>query len=571
MLSEQTIEQVRQYPDIVAIISPYVTLKKRGRNFIGLCPFHSEKSPSFTVSPEKQLWHCFGCQESGDHIGFLMKIENISFADSIIHIANKAGIPVVETQKSELASERDIRRAEHLDILFQVRDYFESLFDQSPGAPYLEKRGFARDVLKRFHAGFSGASSDLMAYARTQNWDTTLLEQVGVLGHSESGDLYSRFRNRVMFPILDIRGRAVGFGGRTLESTTTAAKYINTDETLLFNKRKLLYGLDQAKSAIQKQGSLLLMEGYLDVIAAHQFGFTHAVGTMGTALSYEQAQLIQRLASKVYLIFDSDRAGQLAIDRSYEVLKAHHLQVMVVSLNSKDPADFLMENGTDAFTARLDQAIPILEYCILQVAAQWTGHIEDVPGLLDTIFPLLQKETDPLIQHHYVTLLSTTFNLQPELVVAKLKNFYYNFSEHFSPKVERRDKYQKAQEFLVFWMASSLAIRKQLLSELELSVFNGDFLKIVEHMSRSICINKELVVDIPDTKSAGILSQILLNGEEEYGAFQSHLTDNIRTLRTVKTQGQILDIKSRLKQAEAIGDDGTVTELLTTLQSLLSS
>ncbi len=565
MISDETVAQVRAYPDIVAILSDYVPLKKRGRNYIGLCPFHSERTPSFTVSPDKQLWHCFGCHASGDHIGFVMKIDNVSFSEAVVHIANRAGIPVVEVERSASLSAFDQRRKSILDILYAVRGYFESKFLGSPGADYLVKRGFDPQVLARFHVGFCPGAATFLADAKAAGWNFELLREAGVLSQSETGEWRVRFWNRVMFPIMDHQGRTVGFGGRTLDPEGMP-KYINTDETMVFNKRKLFYGLDAAKSSIQKKGQALLMEGYLDVIAAHQFGFDTAIATMGTALTSDHAQMLRRLTQNVVMIFDADTAGQAAVERSYEVLRTYEFQMSVVVLAEKDPSDTLMKDGEAVFAKAITEAQPILAYRLAAAHRQWRGKIEEVPALLEGILGMLHSEPDPMILRFYVKQIASLFKLEPEWVLAKVKQVRYTSAKQSFPKQDSQDKYHKAQDFIVFCMAGDLTLRHQILEQITPSEFMSDpYRSLVTWISASDAVDQALVVTIQEPSLSQLLSRILLKG----GDVGSDLKDCISVFKSYQKHQSVESLKQQMAQAESQGNDEEVTRILQTIRDLL--
>ena len=390
MISQTTVEQVRAYTDIVAVISDYVSLKKRGRNFIGLCPFHSEKSPSFTVSPEKQLWHCFGCHSSGDHISFMMKVDNLTFVEAITHIAHKASITIVEEEKSFEVSLDERIKAQVLDVLFSAREAFAFFLNpESEGYRYALKRGLSDNMITCFHLGYAPLNWDPVTMLGAKGFSPDLIQKSGLVAVAEDGSFRPRFRHRLVFPVLDHRGRTVGFGARLIESREDSPKYINTEETILFNKRKLLYGLDKAKNAIRDTGRVIVMEGYMDVIVAHQYGFEESVGSMGTALTAEHAQLLKRYTSVVYLAMDSDVAGQQSVERSCEVLKQAGFQSYVIGLSQKDPADVLQQNGAEFFQKAIQEALPMILFKFNRSLAKYdVSKIEQIPVILQEIIPL---------------------------------------------------------------------------------------------------------------------------------------------------------------------------------------
>ncbi len=347
-VADSTIERVRQYEDIVSYISQYVTLKRRGKNHIGLCPFHSEKSPSFTVSADRHLWHCFGCHESGDLISFVQKMDNLTFMETIIRIAETVGISVEYdvAASNPYADERDTLR----DIAIAYREYCKTqLLPGHYSHDYLVNRGVSLDIISQFQIGFQPRDFHAVEFCNEHRFEITQLLKSGLVFKTQEGAYIPRFKNRLMFPIFDHLGKVAGFSGRILDNESNAAKYVNSEDNVLFNKRKLLYGLDKAKSAIKQRKNALVVEGYMDVMMCHQYGFNHAIGIMGTALTTEQGQLLKRFTDTVYLALDSDVSGQQAIEKSYHVLRVLGLQLYVVKMALKDPADMLRDGDVEGF------------------------------------------------------------------------------------------------------------------------------------------------------------------------------------------------------------------------------
>jgi DNA primase len=578
LISQETIDKVRQFPDIVGIISDYVILKKRGRNYVGLCPFHAEKTPSFSVSPEKQLWHCFGCHKSGDHVGFIMQMDNVSFAEAITHIAQKAGIPIVEEERPKWMTQEEHRYKERLELLYAVRVYFESQLPNSRGEAYLYSRGVSAQMIQRFHLGFSGATDAFLAYAKTQGWSTELLIQIGVLSQSESGGVNFRFKQRVIFPILDSRGRTVGFGGRSLDEDPHMPKYLNTEETPLFTKRKILFGLDHAKSAIQKQKTVLVMEGYLDVIAAHQAGITNAVATMGTALSNEHAQLLRRFVDQVYLVFDADQAGQQAIERGFETLRQHELQVFVVPLGAKDPGEWLTNEGPEPLLKAVENALPMVGFYLERLRQKWSGRIESVPEILDQLFPLLEREKDPLVQRHYLKQIAKTFQVDSEEVLAKFKSLRYNTPRKGSPPKREtaqpvKTRFQKAAETLIYCMASDLDSRATIIEACPLVEFQkhgyGEIVALISQNTGDV--NQDLVRQSADEETAKKLSRILLEKEGEGGLsrVQEQVEACVAVIKESERIEKVDGLKAKIKAAEAENQEAELESLLRELQALI--
>lgn len=355
--SDELVEEVRQRNDIVDIISGYVNLKKKGGNYFGLCPFHNEKSASFSVSPGKQMYYCFGCGAGGNVFTFIMNYENYTFAEAIKLLADRAGIALPEIEDSKEAREKENRRKTLLQINKEAATYFYYQL-RAPqgrvGLDYLKGRQLSDETMNRFGLGYSNkTSNDLCQYLRHKGYPDELIRESGVAVFNEKYGMSDKFWNRVMFPIQDVNHRVIGFGGRVMGEGEP--KYLNSPETPVFDKSRNLYGLNFARTA--RQDNIILCEGYMDVIAMHQAGFTQAVASLGTAFTSGQANLLRRYTENVILSYDSDGAGVKAALRAIGILKEAGLTGKVLNLEPyKDPDEFMKNLGWEEFAKRLLQA-----------------------------------------------------------------------------------------------------------------------------------------------------------------------------------------------------------------------
>lgn len=352
-IPEETIQQVKEASDIVDVVGQYVDLKKSGANYLGLCPFHSEKTPSFTVSRQKQFFHCFGCGEGGDVISFLMKRESLSYPEAIRRLAEQRGIAIA-------GSEEETRRARRRETLYglnqlAMRYYYQTLLTETKPKAYLAGRSIDFQLINQFQLGFAKDSWDGLKnhlIAHEASLDDAV--EIGLLSRSEKGHLYDRFRNRLMFPITDTRNRIIGFGGRTLGDDR--AKYINSSESAVFHKGDHLYGLQNISRDARKE-PILLVEGYMDVLQLYRQGFTRVVACLGTALTENQSKLLKRYGGRVYLLYDGDGAGIRATERAADVLAQNGMEARIVAMPAgEDPDDFLRKRGKDALQQRIDTA-----------------------------------------------------------------------------------------------------------------------------------------------------------------------------------------------------------------------
>lgn len=361
-ISEEILEKIKSQNDIVDVISERVRLRKSGRNFTGLCPFHNEKTPSFSVSQEKQIYKCFGCGEAGNVISFVMKEKNLPFIEAVKYLANRANIPL------EMNNGEKSKSAKKKDLLYRInveaaKFFFSNLMNNQNAKEYFLNRGIKEETIKKFGLGFANDSwNSLMFYLRKKGINDTLLEEAGLISvNKEKGRKYDRFRNRVMFPVFDYQGRVIGFGGRVLDDSKP--KYLNSPETLVFQKGTNLYGLNFALKHNMSERYFVIVEGYMDLISLHQYGITNVVASLGTALTINQARLLKRYADKVIISYDADMAGQMATLRGLEILRTAGFDVRVLNIpQGKDPDEYVRSNGKEAFLKLINSAEPLIDY-----------------------------------------------------------------------------------------------------------------------------------------------------------------------------------------------------------------
>ena len=384
------------------VVSQYVNLKRSGSNLFGLCPFHGEKTPSFSVSPDKGIYYCFGCHKGGSVINFEMEIEGLSYPDAVRALAKRAGLEVPEDEQYQSR----YRQQERLWAMHkEAARFFHSRLYAPIGAnalQYATGRGMPKSILTKFGIGYAPDSwTDLVDYLRSKNYTDQELRDSGLVTVSQkNGNLLDRFRDRLMFPIIDVRGNVIGFGGRIMNSSDkSAAKYLNSPETLIFNKRKNLFALNLAKKS--KLGYLILVEGYMDAIALHQYGFDCAVASLGTALTEDGANLLSRYTEQVVLIYDGDEAGQNATQRAIPILEKAGLQVKVLKMrDAKDPDEYLKKFGADRFRILLEESANRVEYQLnailkkydLRDDEQKVQYLQESAGLIGSLSSAVQRE-----------------------------------------------------------------------------------------------------------------------------------------------------------------------------------
>ena len=549
-ISQETISQVKAYKGIVEIISSYITLKKRGRHFVGLCPFHSERTPSFTVSQDKNLFYCFGCQESGDSISFLMKMDHIGFADAVQIIAQKANIPIIEDKQYHhgiVESEKE----ELFKLQFEAREYFKQALQQYPLAlEYLYSRGLTQESIAHFHLGFSPPRVDLSQQLKKMGFSLEIQKKSGLFYLDQMNQLSNRFSNRIIFPILDHLGRTCGFGGRLFQ-TQSGAKYINSEENDIFNKRRILYGFNLAKKGLSKTPAILV-EGYLDVILLHQYGFPQAVATMGTAVSSEQVQRLKNMTPAVYMAMDNDDAGQSAIEKSYDIFRRYQMMVYVVSLQKKDPADFLKSFGKEAFDHLLQEAMPMVTFLFNRSMSKYdVSRLENIEKILSEVLPALQVEADAILLDKYVSDISKLLGINPELLMAKIKKSRYTPSPVISTLYSntKKSKFVLAEEFLISESVSNLEKRKQLLSVYTENLFFSENAKrLWSYFSNSFQTNQDFLLEVDDHVLKSYLSKLMLETESDASGLA--FGECLKTLKSYRLDQRIDDIKKQLVKIE---------------------
>jgi DNA primase len=409
-VSDRQIEEIRNSSDIVEIISDFVDLKKSGRNYKGLCPFHKEKSPSFMVNPEKQIYHCFGCGSGGDVISFVSNYQKVNFVEALQYLAEKARIPLSAAAKGTGASKTG-KLYEVTKVAADV--YRNALWTGNIGGiaqDYLQKRGINREMSDTFHLGYAPESWDfLLKQVSAKKEYANLLPDCGLFVERElTGGYYDRFRNRLVFPILDLSGRIVGFGGRVLDQGEP--KYINSPETPVYRKSSVLYGLYQARSTLREKGEGILVEGYMDCIALHQYGITNALASSGTAFTERQAKLLARFCRRVYLVFDGDEAGMNAAMRSGPFFLQEGLETRIVILpETHDPDSFIRAHGTEEFRHVLQSSSDIVDHHLLLIAEDFHGAtFYEQSRMLEPLLELVLKIPDEFVKREYIKKISRT-------------------------------------------------------------------------------------------------------------------------------------------------------------------
>ena len=422
MIPRHVVERVIERVSIVEVISDYVPLKRRGQNYVGLCPFHSEKSPSFTVNEDKRLFYCFGCHAGGDVIGFLAKHDGMGFSDAVRSLGKRYGIEVTEERKREQSGE--------VEEIFKVNkaalEFFVTSLKSASGVPardYLKERGYEGEPAERFRVGYApGAGSLLYAYLKERNANVELAVKIGLLG-KDANRYYDRFRQRLIFPITDSQGRVIGFGGRSMDGREP--KYLNSPESPVFRKASTLYGLYSAKGAIGKEGSAIIVEGYFDLLSLRKAGFTNSVATMGTALTLEHLRNIKRYAKAAYVLFDNDEAGKKAALRGLGFFMEEGMAAMVVVLpEGKDPDDFLKKHGPAGLKEAIGSAEPLMDFFLKELKKRFdVATPRGKTSYLEEALPYVARTKNVAEKDHYAGKLGRVLGISMDAVYTALNRF----------------------------------------------------------------------------------------------------------------------------------------------------
>ena len=519
---EDIVEEVRTKNDIVDIVSGYVKLQKKGSNYFGLCPFHNEKSPSFSVSPSKQMYYCFGCGAGGNAITFLMEYENYSFPEALQVLADRAGVELPKEEMTKEARAQADLRATLLEINKLAANYFYYQLKQPQGKlgyDYLTGRKLSDATILHFGLGFANKTSDdLYRYLKSKGYKDEILKETGLVSIEERGT-HDKFWNRVMFPIMDVNNRVIGFGGRVMGDGTP--KYLNSPETRLFDKSRNLYGLNYARSSRKKY--MLICEGYMDVIAMHQAGFTNAVASLGTAFTSQHAMLIKRYTDQVILTYDSDGAGVKAALRAIPILKEVGISCKVLNMKPyKDPDEFIKNMGAEAFQERIDQAqnsflfeIEVLKRDYnLEDPEQKTNFYNAVARKLLEFPEALERDnyTQAVAREQFIP----CQDLKQQLVSRLSSRIVPGAEqtqprEEFSPrerKKEKEDGTRQSQRLLLTWLIED----PKLFDKIEGIITPDDFREDLYHQVAQMVFDGHARGDV---NPAGILNHFI-NDEEQY-------------------------------------------------------
>ncbi|MDL2289630.1 DNA primase [Clostridia bacterium OttesenSCG-928-F22] len=573
---EEWLNELRQNNDIVDVVGEYVSLKPNGSRHWGCCPFHSEKTPSFNVQEDKQLFYCFGCHKGGDVIRFIMDVERLTFPESVDFLAKRAGMEVPVRESGEEAVRLKQKRDRLYMALKQAARFFNSNLYAKEGADalaYLHKRGIADATIKRFGLGYSLDSWDaLITHLQKEGFSEEELVQANLAARGKKKG-YDFFRNRVMFPIIDHYGNVIGFGGRVMDDSMP--KYINTSDTAVFNKRRNLYGLNYINKRTNNL-KLIMVEGYMDVISLYQRGRVAAIATLGTALAKEQARLIKRYTHDVYIAYDGDTAGQAATLRGLDILREEEINVKVVEFpNKEDPDEFITKHGREAFYQAVEKAAPLMEYKLKALAREFNlSDAEEKMKYTMAATKLIGELRNPVEREQYIRYLQTATGYTMEALIAQLnqsmgveikKNKQENIRNDNKQEEVSLKNLDKARGILLVTMARSRKDLQRVLAH-NLPVFEEGLTKRIadavlalkqQEYSYVDVVAKLQEEDVP--KATEIFNQYTASDSDE------ELSDCVQLLNKDTLEKRIKQLANEAKQET---DRARQMELLQEIQKL---
>ena len=575
--SEEIIEEVRQNNDVVDIISQYVHLTRKGRNYFGLCPFHNEKSPSFSVSPDRQIFHCFGCGVGGNVYTFLMKIEGITFKEALESLAERANIQLPKLENSADSAKEELKAKVYKVNEFTAEFYHQNLYKPTAkiAQEYVKKRKFNNETLQAYKIGFSGKFDELYKALKQQGFGEKEILESGLVNKNDNGTYIDRYRNRLMFPICDVRGKVIAFGGRVLDDSKP--KYINSPENIVYSKGRHLFGLNVAKKDSKKR--ILIVEGYMDVISLHQRGITNVVGALGTALTEQQGWLLRKTTEQVVLGFDADEAGQTAVVRSMKILQNMGCDMRVLQIEgAKDPDEYIIKFGEGRFKLAVENAISVVEFEVknLKKGLNLENTVDKIK-FLNEISKILSKVQNTIEREIYIEKIAKGYNISKEAIYAEVNKLIYSQSKEDKVLESKEIRKIKPEEKIQDEVDEDLKRREDTIIALLLDANKETFQKIKEKIQPADfkyelnkIIAEELYKELEKPESN--INKLIDTFDEKV---QNHITSVMATDYEIEdTEKAVDDIiakyirekldnkkKNILKQLEIENDEGKKKEL----------
>ncbi|KAF0091416.1 MAG: DNA primase [Fusobacteria bacterium] len=577
--NDNIIEEIKLKSDIVTVIGEFLPLKKRGRNFITNCPFHNEKTPSFTVSPDKQIYHCFGCNASGNVFTFLIEHESLSFGEALKYLADKAGISLADNNYNDHGRqknpEEDIKKERQFTIhQFVARYFYKKLHDEygKEAYAYAKNRGLSKETLEKFKIGYAPyKSEELIDQLSKLGYSQDELLDSGIFSKSMEGKIYSKFFNRLIFPIENVQSKIIGFGGRVIGNSEP--KYLNSPETTIFKKKYNLYGLNNAKDEIKKKNQVLVMEGYMDVVSVWQKGVFNAVASLGTSFTEEQGRLLTRYTNEIIMVYDNDLAGKNAAIRAVSILRPLNVSVKISDLQgAKDPDEFINRFGLNSFLERIRKAKSSFRY-LLDLSKEIYNYREpeDKVKCARNVLPEIMAQQDPLLRNEYIKILSDELDISKE----DLEDIIFKGSDKINTdevkvinskekEININDPYEKAQLSVLKLVINQLEYSEELLKENFEEFFSNSLIKkaLMEILSIPVEFRtiKYMIDKLEDNKAKNLIVYLAVKEDipkVDYPDFVSYLNK----VKRIYYKNEIDRVINSIKIAEKEGNRELSVEL----------
>ena len=599
LYNEDFIEKVRFSNDIIDIVSEYTTLKESGKSYKGLCPFHDEKTPSFNVSPQQQLYYCFGCGAGGNIFNFIMEVEGFTFSEAVEFLAKRADIELPHQTSSQAQQRKVSQRNKLLEIHKAATQFYNYLLLESQlgkqAYNYLLKRGFDEETIEKFQLGFAPDRwQGLYNFLSDKGYsDQTLVKSGLILERKNNDGYYDRFRNRVMFTIFDHRHQAIGFGGRVL-SSAQEPKYLNSPTTPLFDKSKNLYGLNWAKQAMRKSNEVIITEGYTDVITASDFGIENVVASLGTSLTSQQAKILKRYVDRVYIAYDADSAGAKATLRGLNILKNEGLSVKVISLgHEQDPDEYIKEEGRENFLEEKEDSTSLIQFKIDQVLKNRNlSNVDERVNVVQEILPILHLIDDGVERNEYLRQVAEKLQIKLEVLRTELNKFEKsqqqdrksvkrNNNNNLKKSIElsdpKKDGYQNAVEGLLKLMLNNSHLIDRATDRLNKVDFieedHRDLFRAIAdlYQAKGKVETNELYNELSAESAQKLLTKLAVQGNDFDTSvnLDKILRDYIKKIKGYQSGMKKEDLEAKIKQAEQDNNYDKLNQLLEEYQGLL--
>jgi len=576
-IPDDKLEEIKDRVSIVEVISDYVSLKKAGKNYKGLCPFHSEKTPSFMVNEEKQIFHCFGCNTGGNVFNFLMKMDRLSFPEAARGLARRYGIDLPKIKISEADKEENLKREWLFELNELAASYYHNLLinekEGKEAREYLRQRGIGNDVIIDHRVGYAQNSWDgLLKFLLKKGVPLSRVSEVGLIIPKKAQGFYDRFRGRMIFPIININGKVIGFGGRVLDNTLP--KYLNSPESSIYNKSNSLYGLKVAKDFIRSEDKVIVVEGYFDLLSLNQYGIKNVAATLGTSLTTGHIRILRRYTNNIITVFDADEAGEKAAARSLDILLKHGASPKIAVLPSGfDPDSFVKKVGEEGFKEIIAGSMPLIEFAINEVIKRHdASSVEGKVKIIEDVTPILAKIENKIERDIYIQRVSNRLGIKEDTIVSQLRKTKKGGSVLQEKGVQFMDEDIVEKLLLKLMLLNNEVVHKiqeeAIIEEFVNKQYKEIGLLLLEEFNRQGRIDSGKVINcLEDENSKSLISQLSIEKEsiEDVPKILKDCMNKIR-MHKVDEEIKILDIK--IKEAEEKKDEVLQREFLISRQEL---